>query len=228
MLKYFVSIIPLVGTSLGAFLGTNRSLYNKLQKQENTLVAVATGILCSIVFNLLLESIEFKREPTVYIGIAIGFLFSILLSLISKKKNLSVKSKVFWAMLIHNIPEGIVVGISLADNKILPSTILVVLSISLQNIPDGLVVSMPMVSTKGRMRAFLYGFFSGVVEPIFAYAIILTAGKFSQVLMAEPLLIGFSFSMILMIAIELLKECESKKIVIVTAIATIIFNCILG
>ena len=227
MLRYILAFIPLVGTTVGAVLGTVDHLSSNFEKQEDTLVAAATGILCSIALNLFFEAYE-SIHWTLFIGVAIGFFLMLGLNSLAHKNNLSVRHKLFWAMLIHNVPEGMVIGISLADKNVLPATFSLVFSISLQNIPDGLVVSMPLVSKDGKKKAALFGIFSGVVEPIASILIIITAGRLSNIQAFEPLLIGFSLSAIIMIAIELLKECKNKKIVLITAIITTVFNGILG
>lgn len=227
MLRYILAFIPLVGTTVGAVLGTVDHLSSNFEKQEDTLVAVATGILCSIALNLVFEAYE-SIHWTLFIGVAIGFFLMLGLNSLAHQNNLSVRHKLFWAMLIHNVPEGMVIGISLADKNVLPTTFSLVFSISLQNIPDGLVVSMPLVSKDGKKKATLFGIFSGVVEPIASIVIIATTGRISNIKEFEPLLIGFALSAIIMIAIELLKECKSKKIVLITAIITTVFNSILG
>lgn len=227
MLRYILAFIPLVGTTAGAVLGTVDHLSSNFEKQENKLVAVATGILCSITLNLLFEAYE-SIHWTLFIGVAIGFFLMLSLNSLAHRNNLSVRHKLFWAMLIHNVPEGMVIGISLADKSVLPATFSLVFSISLQNIPDGLVVSMPIVSKEGKKKATLFGIFSGIVEPIMSILIMVTAGRLSNIQALEPLLIGFSLSAIIMIAIELLKECNSKRIVLITAIITTVFNSILA
>lgn len=227
MLKYILTFIPLIGTSLGAFLGAS-NLKNKFKKSENALVAVATGILCSIAFNLLLESAEFIRSTIMYFGVLAGFLFIALVNFFARKNNMNIKSKLFWAMLIHNIPEGIVVGLALSNETFVSTTFSLIASISLQNLPDGFVVSMPLVSTKGNKKALLLGIISGIVEPIAAILILVAAGKNSNLQTLEPFLIGFSFSAILLIAVDLLKECKKElKIVVISLILALLFNSIL-
>lgn len=227
MLKYILTFIPLLGTSLGALLGIS-SFKDRFEKQEDTLVAVATGILCSIAFNLLTEAVEFIRYISVFFGLLFGFLFVFILNIIAKKKNLNIRSKLFWAMIIHNIPEGIVIGIPLADKSILPATVSLIASITLQNLPDGFVVSMPLVSKYGKKHALLLGILSGVVEPLAAVILIIAAGETSSIQSLEPFLIGFSFSSIFTIVLDLLKECRKGSIVITSAIITLLFNSILG
>lgn len=226
MIRYILSFVPLVGTSFGALLGIYNNLNNRFKEQEDDLVAVATGILGSICINLFFEAKEKVRYPSVFVGVFAGFVFIWIMEYCATHKDITVKSKLFWAMLIHNIPEGIVIGISLANSKLL-QTVPLVISISLQNIPDGLVVSMPLVATRGRKKAILLGIFSGIVEPIAAILIIISAKK-ANIGLIEPFLIGFSFATILMITFELLKDCQKMKLVVIAASITTAFNAILG
>lgn len=226
MVRYILSFVPLIGTSLGALLGIYNNLNNRFREQEDELVAVATGILGSICLNLFFEAKEKVRYPSMFIGAFLGFVFIWIMEYCATHKDITVKSKLFWAMLIHNIPEGILIGIALANSKIL-QVVPLVISISLQNIPDGLVVSMPLVSTKGRKVSLLLGILSGIVEPLTSIFLIVTAQRLNLGLV-EPFLIGFSFSAILMITFELLKDCTKTKIAILAAIITTGFNAILG
>ncbi len=226
MIRYVLSFVPLIGTSFGALLGIFNNFNNRFKKQENELVAVATGILGSICINLFFETKENVRYPSVFVGTLVGFIFILVMEYCANHKDITVKSKLFWAMLIHNIPEGIVIGISLVNSKLF-QVVPLIISISLQNIPDGLVVSMPLVSSKGNKNALLFGIFSGIVEPIASILIILSASKVNLELI-EPFLIGFSFSTILMITFELLKECAKMKLAVLALVISTAFNSILG
>lgn len=226
--KFILAIIPLIGTSVGAFIGTVNGLNKRLSKKEGTLVAFATGILCAICYNLFTEACAYVTNLTMYAGGIVGVGFILYVNLLAHKAEMTLKDKVFWAMLFHNIPEGIVIGISLANNTILPSTYSLILSIALQNLPDGLVVSMPLVANKGKRKAMLYGILSGVVEPLATMLIVVTAGRLSNIQMFEPFLVGFSVASVFLIAKELLKECgNSRMLVLGTAILTIFTNNII-
>lgn len=230
MVEILLSLIPLAGTTIGSVLGVLNCFNNKLKKSEDFLVAVATGILGSISLSLLLEAINIPKDlrnvSCLVLGILIGFLFIFIMDK-TAKQLVATRHKLFTAMLIHNIPEGILVGISLANAGLLKS-ITIIASISIQNIPDGLVVSMPLVSVKGKNKALLYGILSGVVEPIAAIAIMYLAINSTNIKVIETFLIGISISTIIMITIDLLKECESKKTAIIAAIITTIFNFVLS
>lgn len=227
MIAYVLSFIPLVGTFFGALLGIYNNFNNKFKEPEDVLVAVATGVLGSISFNLLFEAIEKIRYYSMFIGLIAGFVFIFFMNYCATRTNITTKSKLFWAMLIHNIPEGIIIGIALTNTNLMLAIPLLI-SISLQNVPDGLVVSMPIVSTKGRKKALLLGIGSGIVEPIASILIILSASHATNIRMIEPFLIGFSFSSILMITFELLQDCNKKKVALGALIFTAIFNSILN
>lgn len=224
----FLSLVPLIGTSIGSTLGIFNNFNNKFEDQEEVLVAVATGILASISLNLFMEAFESLKNPSLFIGIFIGFLFIFIMNYFTRKneKTNNINSKLFWAMLIHNIPEGIIIGIALANRNFVESFTLI-LSISLQNIPDGLVVSMPLVKIKGKNSALCYGVLSGIVEPIAAMIVVFTAAHTTNITRFEPLLTGFSLATVLMITIELLKDCKKKyRTVVAAAIFTTIFNAV--
>lgn len=226
MIRFLIlSLVPLIGTTIGSTLGIFNNFNNKFEDQEEILVAVATGILASISLNLFIEAFESLKKPSLFIGILIGFIFILLMNNFARKnEKANINTKLFWAMLIHNIPEGIIIGIALANRTIVESFTLI-LSISLQNIPDGLVVSMPLVTVKGKKSALSYGVFSGIVEPIAAMLVVFTATYTTNIMRFEPLLTGFSLATVLIITIELLKDCKKKHgIVVTSAIITTVFN----
>ncbi len=95
-----------------------------------------------------------------------------------KRTNISKTKKMFLAVLIHNIPEGLSVGVALGTalalvgsdslTAIFSSALSLSVGIAIQNIPEGAVVSIPVkVETKSRRKGFLFGALSGIVEPIF-------------------------------------------------------------
>lgn len=228
MMKIIFSFVPLVGTSIGSIFGVFDALYKKLHKEEDFLVAVATGILLSITLNLFLESFGFITNLRCLliwlVGLIIGIFSINIMNQVSTYTS-STQYKLFWAMLIHNIPEGILVGIALLNSSIV-KTMPLVISITLQNIPDGMVVSMPLVSKKGKNTALLLGIFSGAVEPISALFIIFMVKRVTGLQIIEPLLIGFSFSAISLIARELMNDCINKKTALITCIISSIFICL--
>ena len=223
MLKFILSLVPVFGTSLGSYLGVAKH-NKKLDDQEDILVAVATGILGAICINLLLEAFEYIRNVNLLIGTIIGILFILAMNKITKGESLH--SKLFWAMLIHNIPEGILIGIALT-NSVNIQNIGIIASISLQNIPDGLVVSMAALPKHGRRKALFLGILSGIVEPI-ATALIILLAKGINLEIIEPIFIGFAVSTIVSIEWDLLKSCKKIKLLVISLVLTLLFNGILG
>lgn len=223
MIRLFLSLVPLVGTSLGSYLGVTKH-NSKIDQQEDLLVAIATGILGAICINLCFEMFKYIRNVNLMIGMMTGVVFILLMNQITNQET--THSKLFWAMLIHNIPEGIVIGIALSS-AINVQNIGIVASVSLQNIPDGLVVSMATSPKYGRRKAILLGVISGIVEPI-ATAIIIIATRNADISLIEPLFIGFSVAAIISIELDLLKSCKKMKLLIISFILTLLFNGILG
>ena len=77
-----LSLLPLAGTSLGAYLGVLKNT-TKIDNQEDTLVAIATGILGAICINLCFETLEYIRDIKLLVGILTGFVFVFLMDKIT-------------------------------------------------------------------------------------------------------------------------------------------------
>ena len=120
------------------------------------------------------------------------------------------------AVTLHNIPEGMVVGVAfagmLAGNAVisLGSMLVLAAGIALQNFPEGAVISMPLKNngfSKG--KAFLYGSLSGIVEPIAAALTLFTVGMVEPVL---PYLLAFAAgAMIYVVVEELIPEAQGGE-----------------
>ena len=175
-------LIPLVGTSLGSslmfFIKNINERINKL------MVGFAIGVmLAASFFSLLLPSIDMSYGSFVpaCIGFILGFIFLIVVDELANKLNTSKNiNMLLFSVTLHNIPEGMAVGVALAGaiSSISSITILEALSLSIgiaiQNIPEGFIISMPLkLSGSGKFKSFIYGFFSGVVEPLFSIITIL-------------------------------------------------------
>ena len=114
------------------------------------------------------------------------------------------------AVTIHNIPDGIsggavFAGLLMNNSKVtLAGAFALSIGIAIQNVPEGFIVSLPVRSEKGRIKAFLYGMFSGIVEPIGGGITILLASKITPVL---PYLLAFAAgAMIYVVVVELIPE----------------------
>ena len=214
-------ILPLVGTSLGAFLGTQQR-NNKTEVQEDAMVAIATGILGTISINLTFEAFEYIRNISFFIGLLFGIMFILVINKITSRETMH--AKIFWAMVIHNIPEGMITGIALTGAL---KNLGIITSISLQNIPDGLIVSLATLSRKKKYHSLMLGILSGIVEPIAAVIVLLLAQNVN-INIIEPIFIGFAIYAIYSIELDLLKNCKNIKLLFISFIFTTIFNLILG
>ena len=227
-------LIPFLGTTLGAAC----VFVLKDEMSERLLRALsgfAAGVMVSASFFSLilpaLEQVQDKETPA-FLPIAAGFLcgmlFLWLLDLLVPHVHLTDKSeegmqsglkrtaKLFLAVSLHNLPEGMVVGIVFAgwmygQNRIsLAGATILAVGIALQNFPEGAIVSMPM-RAEGikKSKTFVYGMLSGVVEPIGALMTMFAASIFLPVL---PALLAFAAgAMFYVVVEELVPEMANGK-----------------
>ncbi|MDR0874577.1 MAG: ZIP family metal transporter [Clostridiales Family XIII bacterium] len=217
-------LIPFAGTVLGSamVLVMRRNLGDQVQK---LLLGFASGVMVAAsVWSLLLPSLEQAKEAggIAWLPASVGFLLGIafLLALDSliphlhpnaeKPEGLHTKVKkntmLMFAVTLHNIPEGMAVGVVFAgllagDAGItLSSALALSIGIAIQNFPEGAIVSMPMRSAGvSRGKAFLNGTLSGVVEPIAAVITILLTSIFVPIL---PYLLAFAAGAMIYVVVE--------------------------
>lgn len=230
MVKLIIGIlVPFFGTSLGSFLVffMRDKISSKLDK---ILLGFAGGVMIAgSVWSLIIPAIEQSVNMGAWsfvpalVGICLGVLFMFLLELIAeriqiaKNKNQNSRLKkttmLILAVTIHNIPEGMAVGVALAgayfgSSITLTAGLVLSAGIAIQNIPEGAIISMPLKSggySKG--RSFLYGVLSGVVEPIFACITIFLTSIITPIL---PYLLAFaSGAMICVVVEELIPSSQS-------------------
>jgi ZIP family zinc transporter len=224
-------IIPFIGTTLGAAMVfiLKKELSNSFQK---LLLGFASGVMTAAsVWSLLLPSIERAEEQgdIAWLPASIGFLlgigFLLLLDSIiphlhrnaEKAEGIQTKAKkntmLMLAVTLHNIPEGVAVGVVFAgllagNNSItLSGAFALSLGIAIQNFPEGAIVSMPLRSEGFSKRSsFLYGTMSGIVEPIASVATIALTSLMVPVL---PYLLAFAAgAMIYVVVEELIPELQ--------------------
>ena len=226
--------IPFLGTTLGSamvFL-----MKNKINKKiEKVLLGFASGVMISAsVWSLLIPSIDMAQNQNVieWVPAAVGFLLGILFLLIldriiphlhihtDKPEGLKAKlektTMMVLAVTLHNIPEGMAVGVVFAgamaqDTGItLAGAIALAVGIAIQNFPEGAIISMPLKSEGiSKSKAFIYGTISGIVEPIGA---ILTIALTNLVLPILPYFLSFAAgAMIYVVVEELIPEAEEGK-----------------
>lgn len=225
-------LIPFVGTTLGAgmvfFL--RREMSDLLQK---ALLGFASGVMIAAsIWSLLMPAIDMAEESggIPWIPAAVGFLLGIAFLLIldsiiphlhlDKKEPEGVKTSLkkstmlVLAVTLHNIPEGMAVGVVFAgfltENVLISAAGAFALSIgiAIQNFPEGAIISMPLKSEGiSKTRAFLYGSLSGIVEPIAALITIALTGFIVPVL---PYLLAFAAgAMIYVVVEELIPESQA-------------------
>ena len=226
--------IPFLGTTLGAamvFLMKNQ--INK--KVEKLLLGFAAGVMIAAsVWSLIMPSIDMAEEQGIiaWIPAAVGFMLGILFLLVldSVIPHLHLKSdepegiKTKWkkttmmvfAVTLHNIPEGMAVGVAFASALLgntgitMAAALALAVGIAIQNFPEGAIISMPL---KGegmtKSKAFLYGTLSGIVEPIAAIITILLTNLVVPIL---PYLLSFAAgAMIYVVVEELIPESQYGK-----------------
>lgn len=227
-------LIPFLGTILGSamvFLMKN----NMNKKVEKLLLGFASGVMVAAsVWSLLIPSIDMAEEQGIiaWIPAAIGFLFGVVFLLVldsliphlhlNNEKPEGVKSKfkkttmMVLAVTLHNIPEGMAVGVTFAGALIgnsgitIAGAIALAIGIAIQNFPEGAIISMPLKSegvSKG--KAFLYGALSGIVEPIGAIITILLINTVVPIL---PYILSFAAgAMIYVVVEELIPESQAGE-----------------
>lgn len=217
-------IIPLLGTMLGsAFVFLMKGEMSlRLQK---TLLGFASGVMVAAsVWSLLIPAMEMEANKGTLsvLPAAVGFLLGIgFLFLIDEltphlhigtdkpegmTSRLSKTAMLALAVTIHNLPEGMAVGVVFAGaengmaNISVTSAVAVSLGIAIQNIPEGAIISMPMrAAGNSRWKSFLIGSLSGAVEPVGAVAVLLLASLLMPVL---PYMLAFAAGAMLYVVVE--------------------------
>lgn len=226
--------MPFAGTMLGAacvFLMA-KSMPQLLHK---ALTGFAAGVMVAAsVWSLLIPSMEMTGKEGIdsiipaVTGFLTGILFLLFLDSViphqhidsdtseGPKSHLSRTAKLVFAVTLHNIPEGMAVGVTLAaaleHSAYLPmaGALALSLGIAIQNFPEGAIVSMPLCSAgNSRWKSFGIGTLSGAVEPIAAIVTILLAETVIPVL---PYLLSFAAgSMMYVVVEELIPETQEGR-----------------
>lgn len=225
-------LIPVLGTTLGSamvFL-----MKNKINKNiEKVLSGFAAGVMIAAsVWSLLIPSIDMTKNSDgqascfpAAIGFIVGVVFLLILDNviphihIDNNKPEGIKAKLrkstmmVFAVTLHNIPEGMAAGITIAGALMENTGITIAgafalsIGIAIQNFPEGAIISMPLKAegmSKG--KAFLLGTLSGIVEPISALITILITNTIIPIL---PYLLSFAAgAMIYVVVEELIPESQ--------------------
>ena len=227
-------LVPLLGTMLGSafvfFMKGEISV--RLQK---SLLGFASGVMVAAsVWSLLIPAMDMESESGKWavmpaaVGFLLGMGFLLLIDCLTPhlhigtdkpeglRSQLSRTAMLALAVTIHNLPEGMAVGVVFAgaDNATsyisLTSALAVSVGIAIQNIPEGAIISMPMrAEGNSRLRSFLIGSLSGVVEPIGAVAVLLLA---SFLVPVRPYKLAFAAGARFYVVIEeLIPEASSGQ-----------------
>ena len=217
-------LIPLLGTMLGsAFVFFMKDgLSPRVQK---TLLGFASGVMVAAsVWSLLIPAMEMEADNGKWsvVPAAVGFLlgmgFLLLLDELTPhlhvgsdtpegpRSRLSRTAMLALAVTIHNLPEGMAVGVVFAGAEqgaaglSLASAVAVSLGIAIQNVPEGAIISMPMrAEGNSRWRSFLIGSLSGAVEPVGAIAVLLLASLLMPVM---PYMLAFAAGATFYVVVE--------------------------
>ncbi len=226
--------LPFLGTLLGAsfvlFVGREFA-----GRSQNTLLGFASGVMVAAsVWSLLIPAIDEAAKSTVaaWIPAAVGFMigigFMLLLDVVTPhlhldsdrpegpRSSLGRSAMLVLAVTLHNIPEGMAVGVVAAgvlsgqSDMSLAGALALSIGIAIQNIPEGAIISLPLRSNgNSRKKSFIYGVLSGVVEPVAAIATILLI---EQLLAIFPYLLAFAAgAMIYVVVEELVPESHSGE-----------------
>lgn len=227
-------LIPFAGTTLGAAMVffMRKEMNERLQK---VLLGFASGVMvAAAVWSLLIPAIELSEEQggVAWIPAAVGFLlgmgFLLLLDTLTPhlhlneeepegmKADLKKTTMLVLAVTLHNIPEGMAVGVTFAGvmtgNEMisLAGAFTLSIGIAIQNFPEGAIISMPLKGNgMSRGKAFWYGAVSGIVEPAAALLTILLTSFVVPIL---PYLLAFAAgAMIYVVVEELIPESQAGK-----------------
>lgn len=229
-----VLLLPFIGTTLGA--GCVFFMKDKMSDTlRKSLTGFAGGVMTAAsVWSLLIPSMEmtgkdgFMRVLPDVVGFILGIAFLLLLDVIIPHQHiesgvnegphtsLSKTRKLAFAVTLHNIPEGMAIGVVIAaaieQNAYLSmaGALALAIGVAIQNFPEGAIVSMPLKAAgNSRKKSFFIGTLSGFVEPIAAIITILITSTIVPIL---PYLLAFAAgSMMYIVVEELIPDTQQGK-----------------
>lgn len=217
-------IIPLLGTVIGAatvlFVGKGSA-----QRLHRILLGFASGVMVAAsVWSLLIPAMEESADMgnLAWVPAVVGFMLGVFAMLAldtftphlhpdsttpeGPKSKLGNSSMLVLAVTLHNIPEGMAVGVVAAGalsgdvGLSLGGGLALAIGLAIQNIPEGAIISLPLrTSGLSRGRAFGYGALSGVVEPVSALLTILCV---EQITGALPYMLAFAAGAMIYVVVE--------------------------
>ena len=228
----WILLIPFAGTALGSacvyFLRDGMGA-----RTEQALSGFAAGVMVAAsIWSLLIPSMNQAEGMGVWafvpavVGFWAGILFLLLLDHViphlhnhgtedeGPKTKLKRRTKLILAVTLHNIPEGMAVGVTYAgwmtgnSTITLTGALALAIGIAIQNFPEGAIISMPLrADGLSRRKSFLYGALSGIVEPLGA---LLTIALASSIIPFLPYFLSFAAgAMIYVVVEELIPEMSS-------------------
>ena len=216
--------LPFLGTVIGS--GFVFFLKGEMSRRlQRSLMGFAAGVMVAAsVWSLIIPAMNQSEHIgklaflPAFIGVWGGFLFLLVLDHIiphlhlnsdspeGMKSNLGKNTMMVFAVALHNLPEGMAVGVVVAGwltgNETISAAAALALSlgIALQNLPEGAIISMPLKSNGMKSsRAFTYGALSGAVEPLGAILTILLAAFVTPIL---PYMLSFAAGAMLYVVVE--------------------------
>ena len=224
MALFFGLLIPLLGTMLGsAFVFLMKDeMSPRIQK---SLLGFASGVMVAAsVWSLIIPAMEMEEAKGAWavLPAAVGFLMGMGFLLVlddltphlhlgsdkpeGPRSHLSRTAMLALAVTIHNLPEGMAVGVVFAGadegaaGLSLASALAVSIGIAIQNVPEGAIISMPMrAAGNTKRRSFLIGSLSGAVEPVGGLAVVLLASMMTPVL---PYMLAFAAGAMFYVVVE--------------------------
>ena len=219
-----IILLPFLGTTLGAacvfFMKGEMN-----QNLQRALMGFAAGVMIAAsIWSLIIPAMDQSEHMgklaflPAFIGVWIGILFLLLLDRViphlhinsecpeGTKCSLGKSTMMVLAVALHNLPEGMAVGVVVAgwltgnESISAAAAFALALGIAIQNLPEGAIISMPLKSNGMKSgKSFVYGGLSGIVEPIGAIATILLAKLVVPML---PYLLSFAAGAMLYVVVE--------------------------
>lgn len=209
-------LIPFIGTSLGSsFVFFMKKNMNK--NFQKILVGFAAGVMIAAsIWSLIIPSVEMAENQHIIswipasVGFILGIVFLLIINIISNKfenkKNGKKLNMLIFSVTLHNIPEGMAVGVCFAgfltknSGITLLASMLLAIGIAIQNIPEGAIISMPLkIQGISKTKAFWYGILSGIVEPLAALITLLSLNIIVPLL---PYLLSFAAGAMVYVVFE--------------------------
>ena len=238
MSNFTITLIGILFIFLMTTMGSTIVFFfkKKISDKANTIfLGFASGIMIAAsIWSLILPALEMSKDygnwkilPTL-IGFLLGGVFLVLLDKViphihsgidkeeGPKNNFAKSTKLFLAVTIHNIPEGMAVGFAFGAAAVIGtstaflSALGLAIGIGIQNFPEGAAVALPMeIATGSKKKAFLFGTMSGAIEPVFA-----VIGYFlaSTIKFIQPWLLAFAAgAMMFVVAEDLIPDAKMES-----------------